>query len=399
MLSAFSKRWLKLAGKASVMTALVLGLVAFVGTNKDVVLTVDGQASSVTTFGGTVAEALETADVEVSAHDEVQPALSAPVDDGTRITVNTAKEVQVELNGAERVVHTTGYTVGDMVDEMGVPEQAEVSEPATMVLASSGDYVEISTPKTVHILADGQKHSEETTATTVGQLLDESGIKFDDDDRVSVSGDAPIVDNMALKITRVDTSTKDTVEETIPFESVTEEDASLYEGQREVAQAGQAGTLVKTYSLVRIDGEEVGRKLVSEEVSIKPVMQKIAVGTMERPEPEPAPKPEPAPEPEPATEPETSSGSSGTTLPGPGAGVWQALADCESGGNWSINSGNGYYGGLQFSQSSWMGAGGGKYAPLPHQASPAEQIATAKVLKQSGGWGHWPSCASKLGLL
>jgi hypothetical protein len=74
------------------------------------------------------------------------------------------------------------------------------------------------------------------------------------------------------------------------------------------------------------------------------------------------------------------------------------LAGCESGGNWSINSGNGYYGGLQFSRSSWLGAGGGKYAPLPHLASPAEQIATAEVLKGNGGWGHWPSCASKLGL-
>lgn len=76
-------------------------------------------------------------------------------------------------------------------------------------------------------------------------------------------------------------------------------------------------------------------------------------------------------------------------------GVWDRLAACESGGNWHINTGNGYYGGLQFSLSSWRGVGGSGY---PHQASKAEQIKRAQILKGSGGWGHWPACSAKLGL-
>ncbi len=75
--------------------------------------------------------------------------------------------------------------------------------------------------------------------------------------------------------------------------------------------------------------------------------------------------------------------------------AWDRLAACESGGNWSINTGNGYYGGLQFSLSSWRGVGGSGY---PHQASKAEQIRRAEILKGSGGWGHWPACSAKLGL-
>lgn len=75
--------------------------------------------------------------------------------------------------------------------------------------------------------------------------------------------------------------------------------------------------------------------------------------------------------------------------------AWDRLAACESGGNWSINTGNGYYGGLQFSLSSWRGVGGSGY---PHQASKAEQIRRAEMLKGSGGWGHWPACSAKLGL-
>lgn len=80
----------------------------------------------------------------------------------------------------------------------------------------------------------------------------------------------------------------------------------------------------------------------------------------------------------------------------PGNSVWDQLAACESGGNWAINTGNGYYGGLQFSLSSWRGVGGSGY---PHQASKAEQIKRAEILRSSGGWGHWPACAAKLGLI
>lgn len=75
--------------------------------------------------------------------------------------------------------------------------------------------------------------------------------------------------------------------------------------------------------------------------------------------------------------------------------AWDRLAACESGGNWSINTGNGYYGGLQFSLSSWRGVGGQGY---PHQASKAEQIRRAEMLRARGGWGHWPACSAKLGL-
>lgn len=75
--------------------------------------------------------------------------------------------------------------------------------------------------------------------------------------------------------------------------------------------------------------------------------------------------------------------------------VWDQLARCESGGNWSINTGNGFYGGLQFTLSSWHGVGGSGY---PNEASREEQIARAEILLSKQGWGAWPACTSKLGL-
>jgi LysM repeat protein len=75
--------------------------------------------------------------------------------------------------------------------------------------------------------------------------------------------------------------------------------------------------------------------------------------------------------------------------------VWDQLAQCEAGGNWAINTGNGYYGGLQFTLSSWQAAGG---SGLPSDASREEQIQRGEVLLARQGWGAWPACTAKLGL-
>jgi hypothetical protein len=75
---------------------------------------------------------------------------------------------------------------------------------------------------------------------------------------------------------------------------------------------------------------------------------------------------------------------------------WDRLAQCEAGGNWSINTGNGYYGGLQFSLSSWQAVGGTGY---PHEHSRATQIAMGQRLHAQGGWKHWPGCSRKFGWL
>ncbi len=87
----------------------------------------------------------------------------------------------------------------------------------------------------------------------------------------------------------------------------------------------------------------------------------------------------------------------GTAAAADGA-TWDQLAQCESGGDWAINTGNGYYGGLQFSASTWQAFGGGAYAPRADQASREQQIAVAEQTLATQGWGAWPACSAKLGL-
>ena len=89
----------------------------------------------------------------------------------------------------------------------------------------------------------------------------------------------------------------------------------------------------------------------------------------------------------------------GVSAPGASAdSVWDRVAMCESSGNWSINTGNGYYGGLQFSASTWSGFGGGQYASYAHQASKSQQIAIAQKVLATQGPGAWPTCSVKAGL-
>ncbi|MFD1810705.1 transglycosylase family protein [Rhodococcus gannanensis] len=96
-------------------------------------------------------------------------------------------------------------------------------------------------------------------------------------------------------------------------------------------------------------------------------------------------------------------GAAGAAFAAPAANAapdsdWDRLAQCEAGGNWAINTGNGYQGGLQFSPSTWNAHGGGEFAATANQASREEQIVVAERVLESQGWGAWPSCSSSLGL-
>src|SRR5206468_3195648 len=95
-------------------------------------------------------------------------------------------------------------------------------------------------------------------------------------------------------------------------------------------------------------------------------------------------------------------GTAGVALAGNASAApdsdWDRLAQCEAGGNWGINTGNGFQGGLQFSPGTWTAHGGGEYASTANQASREQQIAVAEKVLASQGWGAWPSCSSSLGL-
>ncbi|HET7783310.1 MULTISPECIES: transglycosylase family protein [Micrococcaceae] len=369
--------FVKVGAQLLVLCALVVGLVAFVGNNKTITLNVDGKVSSVQTFGGTVGQVVKSANLELNPADRVSPSVDASVQNGTVINVNKAKEVKVSLDGAEKTVNTTAQDVAGLVTELGVASASSVSAPKDAQLSVAGSYVSISTPKSVSIVADGKVDTATTTAATVGKVLEDAGLALGANDRTSQPANAHVVNNMVIKVSRVDTGQTAVATEDVPFEIVTSESAELLKGEKEVTQEGVAGKLEKTFKLVLVDGREASRTLVSETVAVQPVPEKVTVGT----------KPKPVAQ---AATSASAGANTGAAAPAMmNEAMWDKIAQCESGGNWSINSGNGYYGGLQFDIRTWIGAGGGAYAPNASLATKAQQIDIANRVYAQRGLQPW----------
>jgi resuscitation-promoting factor RpfB len=365
--------FIKIGTQLVVLCALVAGLVAFVGNNKTVTLNVDGKVTSVQSFGGTVGQVVKSANVELKPADRVSPSADVKVENGTVINVNMAKDVKVSLDGAEKTVSTTAPDVAGLVTELGIASASSVSVPKDAQLAVAGSFVSISTPKSVSIVADGKVATATTTAETVAQVLEDAGITLGVDDRTSQPGNAHVVNNMVVKVSRVDTSQTAATTENVAFDSLTEESADLFKGEKKVTQAGVAGKVDRTFKLVMVDGREASRTLVSEAVSVQPVTEKVAVGT----------KPKPAAAP-------AAGANTGAAAPAMmNEAMWDKIAQCEAGGNWAINTGNGYYGGLQFDVRTWIGSGGGAYAPNASMASKAQQIDIANRVYAQRGLQPW----------
>jgi hypothetical protein len=126
--------------------------------------------------------------------------------------------------------------------------------------------------------------------------------------------------------------------------------------------------------------------------TVKPSVERAALAAI------PAPAPVSVPVSTPSAPPAATTAapvSAPAAAPAPAGDVnWSAIAACESGGNWSANTGNGFYGGLQFTQSTWQAYGGGQYAPSANQASAAQQIAVANRVLAGQGIGAWPVCGA-----
>ena len=147
------------------------------------------------------------------------------------------------------------------------------------------------------------------------------------------------------------------------------EDPDMNMSRQVVEDPGSPGTQDVTYAVAKVNGLETGRLPIAN-IVIAPARDSVVrVGT------------------KPGTEvPPVTDGS-----------IWDAIAGCEAGGNWAINTGNGYYGGVQFDQSTWERNGGMRFASRADLASRDEQITVAEVTRERQGWGAWPVCSGRAG--
>ncbi|WP_304437964.1 resuscitation-promoting factor [Phycicoccus sp. Soil748] len=360
------------------MTTLVAGAVGVSHFDKSVTLSVDGKASTVHAFGSTVGDVLARQDIKLTSHDVVVPAPTAKVSDGQKIVVRYGRKLTVTVDGATREYWTTATSVEAALQELGIrADSAKLSTSRSMTLGRSGLALSVTTPKDVVVRVDGKNLAETTTSTTVGAALKELGVTFDSNDRVYPALSRPVTKGLKIAVARVSTAT---VKTTVPIAAPVsrKSDSSLFKGQSKVVQNGADGAKVATWRVTKVDGKVKSRKWLTSVVTQRPVTRVIAVGTKARPV---------------ATPPPPSAGNtSGAGINLSNAAMWDRIAQCESTGNWSINTGNGYYGGLQFDLQTWLGAGGGDFASRPDLASREEQITVANRVYADRGLSPW-GCA------
>ncbi|WP_288831871.1 resuscitation-promoting factor [uncultured Corynebacterium sp.] len=352
---------------------LVGGAATAAAASKSVTVDVNGQATTIRTYSEHVEGALEAAGVDLGAQDLVYPAPGEKLASGDTVTVRTAKPVALVVDGAEQQVTSTAATVADLIGEAGmnaaVATDVDPDQPLT-----DGMTVDVTTPKIVSINDGGNVIYTSAAKKTVGQLLAARGMTVDSNDRVSVPLSAPVEENMEIRIDRVEIGeTEETVEFDAPATYV--DDASLDKGTEEVREPGVKGEKKIVHRTVTVNGQVESAGQVSEKETRPAKPATVARGT----------KP-------------TAAAAAASAPAVAGGSVWDAIAACESGGNWSINTGNGYQGGLQFNQSTWAAYGGTQYAPTADQATREQQIAIAEKTQAAQGWGAWPACTAKLGL-
>jgi len=377
------------------VTAVVVALVAttagYAAMKKTVTLSVDGRATEVSTLGGTVSDVLESEGIEVSDRDVVAPSLDSELNEGTRIAVRYGRPLDLTVDGEDETYWVTATDVDDALEQIGIRfAGSEMSASRGASIGRDGLDLEIITPKNVTVKVGTDKASEhQVPVLTVAEALEDLDVEVDRDDRLNRPQGAALEDGDRIVVTKMRT-VKRKVTESIDFSTVQRANADMYDGQSRKVRGGRDGARKVVNRLTFKNGEMVDRLAVRSTVMRRPVNAIVAHGTAERPapEPEPAPAPEPEPAPAPAPAPVSNYASGGT--------VWDSLAQCESGGNWAINTGNGYYGGLQFNLGTWQSYGGTGY---PHQNSRETQIAVATRLRDAnGGYGAWPACSASLGL-
>ena len=344
-----------------IAVALAATTVGYRALSREVTLSVDGKTHTVRTFGDDVRGVLAGEGITLHSRDLVVPSPDSAVSDGTRITVRYSKPLALSIDGVQRSYWTTATKVDGALDQLGIRfAGATLSTSRSATIDRDGMALEITTPKSLVVkLGRTQARPVVVAAADVRDLLDELGATYDEDDVVTPALDAPLTDGARVVLTRVQVTEVHVPREEVAPRVVKRDDATMYAGDTETVREGTPGVRDVTYRVVLHNGREFSRDVLTQSLLTAPVPSIVKVGTKTVPD----------------------------------GSVWDRIAQCEAGGNWHANTGNGYYGGLQFNLGTWRAYGG---SSRPDLVSREQQIAIAeKVRAASGGYGAWPVCGKR----
>ncbi len=340
-----------------------------VGSHKTVTLSVDGAPMTVTTMKSRVIDVVEENGFSVGDRDDLYPAADESVHQADTIVLRRSRPLQLSLDGNDsKQVWTTASTVDEALAQLKMTDKAPAAASRGSRVPLGGMALPVVSAKTVRIDDGGATSTVHLAAPNVAGLLAAAGAPLEQNDTVVPAASAPVTEGMQVHVTRMRI---EKVTERIPLapDNKRIEDAGLNMSRQIVEDPGAPGTQDVTYAVAKVNGVETGRLPVAN-VVINPARDGVLrVGA----------KP-------------------GTEVPPVSNGAqWDSLAQCEAGGNWAINTGNGFFGGVQFDQNTWERQGGLRYAPRADLATREEQIAIATVTQARQGWGAWPVCSGRIG--
>ncbi|GAB2657299.1 transglycosylase family protein [Prescottella soli] len=355
---------------AALFVTLLAGGGLVVARHKTITVDVDGEAVSLSTLRSDVGSILDSAGYPIGEHDVVAPSADAKLSNGDTVVLRRGREIVLTVDGERRTVWTTALTVDDAMRQLSLAGDAYVSASRGQRIPLDGMEFDVLNAKSVKVSDGGAPPVEaRVAAPTVGEFLAVTKASLEQADTVTPAPETPLTDGLEIVVTRNRTETR-TETHPIPAPEHRVDDPELEQGKTTVENPGAPGERTVTATVATVNGAETHRQELSSSVVREPSATVVRVGT----------KPKPS-------APSVANGS-----------VWDSIAHCEATGNWAINSGNGYYGGLQFNQGTWEAYGGTQYAPRADLATREQQIAVAEKVQAAQGWGAWPGCTSKLGL-
>ncbi len=353
---------------AAILLALTVAGSYCVAVHKEVTLSVDGSPKTVATMKARVIDVLRENGLIVGDHDELAPAADLPVRRSDSIVLRRGRPLQVSIDGEpSRQVWTTATTVDEALKQLSMSDDAPVAASRASRLPLAGMALPLVSPKQVDIDDGGVARTARLAAPTVGVLLAADGAPLDQQDKVVPPAWTPVTEGMQIEVTRIRMQTI-TARMPLPPSTWRIEDPTMNISRQIMEAPGSPGTQDVTFAVWTVNGAVTDRQLLAHDIvtPARPSVQRIGA-------------------------------KEGTEVPLVSDGeTWDALASCESTGNWDINTGNGFYGGVQFNQSTWEAYGGLRYAPRPDLATREEQIAIAMATRGRQGWGAWPVCGARL---
>ncbi len=363
----------KLAQSSSAALRLVLAalLVALTGagavaltSRKTVTLDVDGSTVAVSTMKSRVADIVEEHGFDVGERDELIPAAGQSVGDAETIVLRRSRPLQISLDGREPVhVWTTASTIDEALVQLAMTDTAPAVASRSSRVPLKGMALPVVSAKTVQLDDGGVVRTVRLAAASVGAWLEAAGAPLQQRDSVVPAASAPVTDGMRIAVTRIRI---EKVTQQVPLAPTARriEDPTMNMSRQVVEDPGSPGTQDVTFAVAVVNGVVTGRLPVANTIVTPARESVLRVGA----------KP-------------------GTEVPPVTNGArWDVIAACESGNNWAINTGNGYFGGVQFDQNTWERHGGLRYAKRADLATREEQIAIAEVTRAHQGWGAWPVC-------